>query len=177
MMKVQQLFYDGARRLQRHLLVSQRTGDGPDVASAGIALAAAAIVVGAAACNSETPTSPTTTTTVPPTVAEPVTTEEFLGTVAVGGAAFYSFSVEQNGTVHLTLASVGGTNVPGSVWLGLGIGTPAGEDCSTTSSLNTQAGSSAQISGTYAPGIYCARVYDIGNLIAPARFAITIEHP
>jgi hypothetical protein len=140
---------------------------------------AAAIVIGVAACNDETPTSPTsaTTTTVAPTTADPVATEEFVGTVSIGGAAFHSFTIEQNGTVRITLASVGGTNVPGSVWLGLGIGTPAGEDCSTTTSLNTQAGSGAQISGTYAPGIYCARVYDIGNLIAPARFAITIEHP
>jgi hypothetical protein len=114
---------------------------------------------------------------VPSTVAEPVATEEFLGTVSVGGTAFYSFTVEQNGTVRITLASVSGANVPGSVWLGLGIGAPAGEDCATTTSLNTQAGSSPQISGTYGPGIYCARVYDIGNLIAPARFTITIDHP
>ena len=141
-------------------------------------LLAAAIAIAAAACNSDTPTSPTTTTTtVPAAIAEPATTEEFTGAIQVGGAAFYAFTVEQNGTVRVTLASVGGVNVPGSVWLGLGIGTPAGEDCTTTTSLNTQAGSAAQISGTYAPGIYCARVYDIGNLIAPARFAVTIEHP
>ena len=69
------------------------------------------------------------------------------------------------------------SNVPASVWLGLGVGTPAGEDCSTTTSLNTQAASTAQISGTYAPGIYCAKVYDIGNLIAPARVTVSIEHP
>jgi hypothetical protein len=129
------------------------------------------------ACNkAETPTSPTTAET-PTTVVDPTTTEEFLGTLTVGGGAFYSFTVEQNGTVRVTLVSVSGANVPASVWLGLGLGTPAGEECSTTTSLNTQAGSSAQISGTYAPGIYCARVYDIGNLIAPARFSVTIEHP
>ena len=137
------------------------------------------MLIAVAACNSDTPTSPTTTTTTETTttVADPVATEEFSGTVSVGGAAFYSFTVEQNGTVRLTLTTVGGANVPSSIWLGLGLGTPSGEDCSTTTSLNTQAGSSAQISGTYAPGIYCARVYDIGNLIAPARFGITIEHP
>jgi hypothetical protein len=141
---------------------------------------AAAWLAAAAGCNkADSPTSPTTTTTTTTTttVADPTSTEEFNGTVAVGSSSFYSFTVEQNGTVRVTLTNVGGTNVPTSVWLGLGVGTPAGEDCSTTTSLNTQAASAAQISGTYTPGIYCAKVYDIGNLIAPARFTVSIEHP
>ena len=104
-------------------------------------------------------------------------TEEFFGRVTVGGSGFYSFTVEQNGTVKVRLVVVSGTNVPGSVWMGLGLGTPAGEDCVTTTSLNTQASEIAQISGTYAPGIYCARVYDIGNLFAPANVYVTIDHP
>ena len=137
----------------------------------------AAASIAAAGCNkAETPTSPTTTTTTTTTVADPTSTEDFSGTVGVGSSSFYSFTVEQNGTVRITLTSVSGANVPGSVWLGLGLGTPAGEDCSTTQ-LNTQAASTAQISGTYAPGIYCAKVSDIGNLIAPARFTVSIEHP
>ena len=63
------------------------------------------------------------------------------------------------------------------LWLGLGLCTPSGEDCVTATSLNTPASETAQISGTYAAGIYCARVYDIGNLIAPASVYITIDHP
>lgn len=134
-------------------------------------------LVATVACNkTETPTSPTNTTPVT-TIAEPTVTEEFVGTVTVGGFSFYSFSVEQNGTVQLTLASVSGANVPSTVWLGLGIGIPAGEDCATTSAINTQVATSAQLSGTYAPGIYCARVHDIGNLIAPATFTMSIAHP
>jgi hypothetical protein len=43
--------------------------------------------------------------------------------------------------------------------------------------LNTQAGDTAQISGTYSPGIYCARVHDIGNLAAAASVYVTIDHP
>jgi hypothetical protein len=136
-----------------------------------------AALVGAVACDkAETPTSPTTTTPAA-TIAEPTVTEEFVGTVTVGGSSFYSFTVEQNCTVQITLASVGGSSVPPTVWLGLGIGTPGGEDCVTTSSLNTQAAASAQLSGTYAPGIYCARVHDIGNLVAPATFTVSIAHP
>jgi hypothetical protein len=142
-------------------------------------LMATAFAIAVAGCNNDTPTSPTTTTptTTTTTTVEPTSSEEFTGTVSVGGFSFYSFTVEQNGIVRITWTSAGGTNVPASVWLGLGLGTPAGEDCVTTTSLNTQASTTAQISGTYAPGIYCVKVYDIGNLVAPARFSVTIEHP
>ncbi len=130
----------------------------------------------ASACNkNETPTSATTTTAV--TVAAPTTTEHFLGTVPVGGSSFYAFTVGENGTVNVTLTSVGGAGVPTSAWMGLGLGTPSAEDCTTTSALNAQSGASPQLTATYTPGIYCARIYDIGNLFAPATFAVTIDHP
>ena len=136
------------------------------------------MAIGVTACGSDTttPTSPSTPSTTT-TIASPTVTEDFTGTVSVGGSAFYSFSVEQNGTVNVTLTGVSGTGVPGTAWLGLGIGIPSGEDCPATSSVNTPPGTTAQLTGTYAPGIYCARVTDIGNLFAPARFAVTIAHP
>ena len=143
------------------------------------AVALASIVaIGLAACGSEadTPTSPSTTSTTT-TIASPTVSEDFTGTVTVGGAAFYSFSVEQNGTVNVTLTAVSGSGVPSTAWLGLGIGIPSGEDCPASSSVNTPPGSTVQLTGTYAPGIYCARVTDIGNLFAPAQFAVTIAHP
>ena len=130
----------------------------------------------ASACDkTETPTSSTDTTTT--TVASPTITEEFVGTVPVGGTRFYSFTVVENGTVNVTLTSVGGTGVPSTVWMGLGIGTPSGEDCPTTSTVNGPSGSTPQVTGTFVPGIYCAAVVDIGNLAAPATFAATIAHP
>ena len=130
----------------------------------------------AAGCNSDTssPTSPTVTT---PTVAEATVSELFTGVVPVGGYSFYSFTTTLNGTVRLTLTSVSGAGVPSTVWLGLGIGVPAAEDCVTTTVVNTSAGGAAQITGTLAPGVYCAKVYDIGNLFAPASVDVTIEHP
>lgn len=65
------------------------------------------------ACDkTETPTSSTDTTTTASTVAEPTITEEFVGTVPVGGSRFYSFEVVANGTVNVTLASMGGAGVP-----------------------------------------------------------------
>lgn len=129
-----------------------------------------------AACgdNNETPTSPSDDSS---TVAEPSATETFTGVVPVGGSRFYAFTVGAYGTVNLTLTDVGGAGVPTTAWLGLGIGTPDAEDCVTTSTINGPSGSAAQLTGVYAAGIYCARVFDIGNLYAPATFAVTIAHP
>lgn len=127
-----------------------------------------------AACDkTETPTSATDTTTV----AEASISEEFTGTVAVGGSRFYAFTVGANGTVNLTLTNVGGSGVPSTVWLQLGIGAPDAEDCVTTATVNGPSGTTAQLTGTYTPGIYCAKVTDIGNLYAPAAFAVMIAHP
>lgn len=122
-------------------------------------------------------TAPTDTSTTTTTVADASIVEVFNGSVAPGGSAFYSFSVTANGTVNLTLAAVGGAGVPTGVWLGIGLGSPNAEDCSASTTVNTQTGSTAQITGTYAPGVYCARVFDIGNLAAPAAFSLAIAHP
>jgi hypothetical protein len=142
----------------------------------GVLIVAALAV---SACNDKsTATSPTDTTTTPAaTVAEPASTELFSGRVGVGGSTFYSYNDTTNGTVNVTLAAVGGANVPATVWLGLGIGTPSGEDCTTSSTINTAATGAVQLTGTYAPGVYCVRVWDIGNLAAVAAFNVTIAHP
>lgn len=130
------------------------------------------------ACDDKsTATSPSSTTTTTTPVASPTTTELFAGRVNVNSSTFYSFSVVENGTVNVNLADVGGANVPSTVWLGLGIGTPTGEDCATTATINTASGTATQLTGTYAPGVYCVRVWDIGNLVAVAAFNVTIAHP
>jgi hypothetical protein len=131
------------------------------------------LALSAAACGGVSTTSPASTA-----VASPTATETFTGTLAVGGSAFYSFRVLVNGTVNVTLVSVAGTNVDPAVTLGLNAGEPSGTGCSTVDTVNAQAGVSApQLSLTLSPGRYCARVSDIGNLIAPATFTVTIDHP
>ncbi len=143
----------------------------------GLVLASAGA---AAACGDDTPTSPTTTTTTTTTttVAEASISEAFAGNVPVNGSRFYSFEVGAFGTVTVTLDRVGGNaGVPSTVWVGLGLGVPEGTDCSTTTSISTQAGTGPHINTTLAAGTYCARIYDIGNLAAAAPFAVTIAHP
>ena len=146
------------------------------LAAAGLLAAAALVLSG---CDdSSTATSPSDTdTSTTTTVASPTVTELFAGRVTVGGSVFYSFTVIENGTVNVNLADVGGVSVPSTVWLGLGIGTPNGEDCSATATVNTAAGTAVHLTGTYAPGVYCVRVWDIGNLVAVAAFNVTIAHP
>lgn len=129
-------------------------------------------------CGDDSPTSPTTTSTsTSTTVAAPTVSEDFTSTVAVGGSKFYSFTTSTYGTVNLTLTSVDGNFVPSTVMLGLGIGQPSGTECVTTTTINTAAGSAAQITGAYSAGVYCAKVSDIGNLYAPASFNVTIAYP
>jgi hypothetical protein len=136
-----------------------------------------ALTVLAAGCDSNTPTSPTTTPTTTTTVAEPTMTVEFTSTLPVGGTKFYSFTTTQNGTINITLTNVNGALVPSTVMLGLGLGQPSGTDCVTTTTLTTAAGSTAQITGTYAPGVYCAWIADVGNLFASAAFTVIISFP
>ena len=119
----------------------------------------------------ETPTSPSTT------VAEPTITESFEDGLAVGSSAYYSFSVTQYGTVNVTLAEVSGAYVPSTAWVGLGLGTPSGTDCATTSTVNVAPGTGPHLTTIANAGVYCAKVWDIGNLYASARFRIEIAHP
>jgi hypothetical protein len=130
------------------------------------------------ACGGNGTTSPsTTTTTATATVAAASMTETWTGTVQPAGFKFYSFAIAENGTVNLTLTGVSGMYVPSSVMLGLGLGQPSGIDCVTTQSLNTASSSAVQVTATETPGVYCAKVSDIGNLFAPATFTVNIDHP
>jgi hypothetical protein len=135
-------------------------------------------LVATVGCNGDSPTSPTTTTTdTTTTIATPALTEEWTDTVAVGGERFYSFTVTQYGTVNVSLTSVSGQYVPGTVTMGMGLGTPAAETCSTTSNISTPAGTGPQLTGTYTAGVYCVAVRDVGNLFSAARFSVTIAYP
>ncbi len=112
------------------------------------------------------------------TVAAPTVSEVFSSTLPVGGFKFYTFNIAANGTVNVTLNSVSGAGVPATVQLGLGIGQPAGTDCTTSVTATAGTASVApQATGTFGPGLFCVRVSDVGNLFAPASFTVTIAHP
>jgi hypothetical protein len=133
-----------------------------------------------AACSHSSTTSPSTTTTTATTTTTttPTMSESFVGTLMVGQYLYYSFNIGTSGTMNVTLNSVGGTGVPSTVHLGLGIGTPTAYDCTYTSTVVAASSDPAppQLTGTFGPGRFCVRVWDVGNLSAPANFNITIAH-
>jgi hypothetical protein len=136
-------------------------------------LASVALALAVSACggSSTTPTAPTLIATPTPVL--------FEGQLPVGGSAFYSFTVAAQGDADVMLASVTTSTSPGSeldVVLGLALGTPLGTDCTITSSLPARAALQSPLVNNLAPGIYCVRVYDIGNLRSPVNFAIRIVH-
>ncbi len=130
------------------------------------------------ACSHNSTAEPSLTSSSSTTGAAPTVSEVFASTLPVGGFKFYTFNIAVNGTVNVTLNSVSGAGVPATVQLGLGIGQPAGTDCTAT--VNATAGSTSaapQVTGTFGPGLFCVRIYDVGNLFAPASFNVTIAHP
>jgi len=137
-------------------------------------LAAVALALAMSACGGSD-----SGTTTAPTVTSGPTTQLFEGRLQVGGSAFYSFTVTTQGDANVMLASVTSSTSPGSesdVVLGLALGTPLGEDCRIISSLPARAALQSPLVSNLAPGIYCTRVYDIGNLRSTVNFAIRIVH-
>jgi hypothetical protein len=132
----------------------------------------AAALLSAACSNTQSPTPPTT-----PTPVVSPTTETFVGTLPVGGVRFYSFSIVVSGTVTATLVRIGGPSVSPGVMVSLGLGTPSGTACSSSSPTTVSVDTTAQVTATEQPGLYCVNIADVGNLPAAADFTVTIDHP
>jgi hypothetical protein len=131
------------------------------------------------ACSHNSTAEPSLTSSSPTTpAAAPSVTEVFSSTLPVGGFKFYTFNIAVNGTVNVLLNSVSGAGVPTTVQLGLGIGQPAGTDCAATQTATVSSSSAGpHVAGVFGPGLFCVRVFDVGNLFAPANFTVTIAHP
>jgi hypothetical protein len=105
----------------------------------------------------------------------PLVTENFNGSVDVGGTDIHNFTVAAAGQLNVTLTAAG---PPPTIFMGIGVGTPSGTQCQllTNGSAAAPAGTSAQLSGTIAAGSYCVAVFDIGNQTGPITYAVTITH-
>jgi hypothetical protein len=141
------------------------------------AVALAASTALAAACGGS---SDATTVTAPTGT---VVTETFTGTLnpPVNGvlqANIHTFTVTTaGGSINVTLVSAG---PPSTIQVGLGLGNPSSTGtCSFIPGFvqQTSAGSTAQISGAGAPaGAYCVAVGDIGNVLQPVSYTVTVAH-
>ena len=129
-----------------------------------------------AACGNSSTTTPTTTTVTS-------STELFSGTLSAKGSAFYSFTVTSAGAVSVTLASTAATRIgPASgAKLRVGFGAPSGFGCVVSSSVDTTAGLSAQltvptVTADSNGSIYCVQVSDPSQLTSDVLFVIRIVH-
>ena len=121
-----------------------------------------------AGCGSNnTATSPSPSTTTSPT------SEAWSGVLAPGGASSRSFSAGVAGTISITLTGAGQAPI------GLGVGLPrtTGGGCRLGVSVNAAPGTTAQLTTQADAGGYCVQVFDLGTLINPIPFAMTIHHP
>lgn len=119
-------------------------------------------------------TSSTTSTTAPATTP---TTENFTGTVPVGGSAVHSFNILlANGQLNVILTAAG---PPPTIQMGLGVGSYSAPTCTLfqNGSVIVPAGATAQLAGTAtSAGTYCVQVSDVGNQSAPVTYAVTVIH-
>ena len=131
------------------------------------------LALAAAACgsNSTSPSTTTSTTTTP-------STEFFETSISHGDTTFYSFTVNSAGTVSVTLASVTqqGHIEPLSIPLRIGLGTPAGEGCAVTDSVDTAPSLTAQLNVTMTVGIHCVSVADTGQVSSTVIAAMRFSH-
>ena len=128
------------------------------------------LALAVSACDDDTPTTPTTT---PPSV-----TDTFTGAITQNGATTHSFNVSTSGTVKATLKTVGADN---TLVVGFSLGTwnTVTESCSVVLA-NDAATAGAVLQGTMTgTGTLCLRMYDVGNVVAPAgaAYSVDIEHP
>ncbi len=107
-----------------------------------------------------------------PTPVAPTITETFSDTLLVLGSNTHQFTVGQVGGVKVTLNSVNP-----SATVGIGIGTSATGACAVLSNTTAVDGASVQLSGTATvAGTFCVSVYDVGNLVEPVTYTVTVLH-
>ncbi len=94
----------------------------------------------------------------------------------VSGKAIHTFTVEKSGQVSVTLT---GASPPTSIVMGIGIGTPGESACGVLqgASVNTAAGSSAQLTGVVSPGTLCVTIFDVGNQTTAVTYTLSVVHP
>jgi len=109
-----------------------------------------------------------------PTPVAPTITDTFTGTLLQGSSNSHPFTVQQVGGIRVSI-----TKIDPSAAVSLGIGTPstASGTCLATSSVTTVASEGAQISGTATiTGNFCVAVSDVGNLVEPVSYSVTVIH-
>ena len=127
------------------------------------------VILTAPACSDNNNTTTTPTPTTPPP-----TTDTFSGTLSRNGAFTHQFVVVAAGSITATLTTVAPDSTTA---IGFSLGTWNGSACQIVLA-NDKAAQGASILGTASgAGNYCARVYDVGNVVGTVSYEIQIVHP
>jgi hypothetical protein len=132
-------------------------------------LLAAALTLALVATGCSDPELPAAPTPVTPTI-----TDTFTGTLAQFGTNSHPFAVQQVGGIKVVV-----TSVEPSAAIQIAVGTPstASGVCLGLSSAIGVPSQSTQISGTATVvGNFCVSVSDVGNLVEPVTYTITVLH-
>ncbi len=141
----------------------------PQLSRFALVFAVSLAAAGASACDGGETTTPTTPTTPTTTV-----TETFAGSIAVNGAASFTFPTGGAGSVTATLRAI--TPVS-TIQLSLALGTWNGVSCQvilTNDRATTGAIVRGEVSGA---GTLCVRIADIGQATGTTGFEIVVVHP
>lgn len=126
-----------------------------------------AIALSATACRNNNTTAPTTTTPV-------AVTDPFSGTLTRNGAASHQFNVSAQGPVFATLTSVADSTVP--VGFSLGIWNMTTSVCSMVLSNDAAVQGTTLTGSATNVGQLCVRVYDVGKVIDPLDYQLSVVH-
>jgi hypothetical protein len=116
-------------------------------------------------CGSDTPTTPSDPT---------ATTETFSSLVQKNGTTTRSFTTTAQGTITVTLTSLG--QEAAFVGLGVGLSDAVTGQCTPTFSVVTSVYAGRALSVKADIGHYCILVSDIGELTNQANFTVSVTH-
>lgn len=126
------------------------------------------LLLALAACGDDDPMTPTEPT--PP----PTFTETFTGTVNRNGAVTHTFATQASGTVTATLTTLAPES---ALIVGLSLGTWNGTACQLVITKDDATQGSVLTGGVSTLGSLCVRIYDVGNIVDPIAYEITVVHP
>jgi len=108
-----------------------------------------------------------------------LTVESFEATLSRGESKFYSFTVATTGAATVTLASVvqPGKAAALATPMTLALGTPVGEGCAISDSVEASPSLTPQLTATLASGVHCVLAGDSGQLTGTVIVSIRFAHP
>jgi hypothetical protein len=101
-------------------------------------------------------------------------TDSFPSLVYPQGVNTHYFGVNRSGTLSVTLS---GVSPPVPLGLAIGISGSSSPQCNVYSSQAADAGGTLDMSAAIDKGIYCVKVYDVGQIADRVRFTLTVVHP